>query len=347
LIELLVVIAIIAVLIALLLPAVQQAREAARRSQCKNNLKQFGLALHNYHEAFSTFPEGEFDPSNLAAPGNSGWGGWCGFSTHVMLLPYLDQGPLYNRLNFMINCCSYSTQYPSPAQGGPNMPAGTNDGVLDNVRLPIFLCPSDPGTNRFVAANNYAGSMGPGFCWSTWTGDNRANNVGVFVVCKNVSIASILDGTSNTIGVGEILTGSNGATVPRSGDWFFDGVGSDSWSPLSFPSLATVQGWAAPCIAGTNGKNNWAAGAQWFKGSPGITLFNELLPPNSPIPNCSDHCNGCDADGASLIASRSMHTGGVQVLMMDGSVRFVSDAINYTTWQALGGREDGRIPGSF
>src|SRR5262245_42410440 len=109
LIELLVVIAIIAVLVALLLPAVQQAREAARRSQCKNNLKQFGLALHNYHEAFSTFPMAETNPSNGPACNGGPGAGWCGFSVHVMLLPYLDQGPLYNQINFLINACSYNT----------------------------------------------------------------------------------------------------------------------------------------------------------------------------------------------------------------------------------------------
>jgi prepilin-type N-terminal cleavage/methylation domain-containing protein/prepilin-type processing-associated H-X9-DG protein len=346
LIELLVVIAIIAVLVALLLPAVQQAREAARRSQCKNNLKQFGLALHNYHESASTLPMAEFSPDSP---------GWCGFSAHVMLLPYLDQGPLYNQINFSINCCSYNSgPLPGTNDGSQNLSNGQKYNVLTNVRLPVFLCPSDPGNNNYTPACNYAGSMGPGFDWGTWPGDNRANNVGVFAVLKNVNIASIIDGTSNTIGVGEILTASNGSGAPRSGDWWYDGVGSDGWSPLSFPSLATVQGWAAPCVTkyaanqrGGSNSNTGAAGSAWYKGSPGFTLFNELLTPNSTIPNCSDHCGGCDADGAALIGARSMHTGGVQVLMMDGSVRFIADGINYPTWQAIGGRADGIVAGQF
>jgi prepilin-type N-terminal cleavage/methylation domain-containing protein len=344
LIELLVVIAIIAVLVALLLPAVQQAREAARRSQCKNNLKQFGLALHNYHEATGTFPMAETDPSQ--GPCGGGGAGWCGFSLHVMLLPYLDQGPLYNRINFSINACSYT---PGSCLPGANDGTGGMPNVFGNTRLPVCLCPSDPGNTRFTSANNYSGSMGPGFDWGTWSGDNRANNVGVFCVCKNINIAALVDGTSNTIGMGETLCGSNGSGAPRSGDWRYDGISNDSWNPLSFPSLATVQSWAAPCntVPFTGGTNTGGAGAAWFKGSPGYTLFNELLPPNSPLVNCSDHCNGCDADGASLIAARSYHTGGVQVLLMDGAVRFIADGINYPTWQALGGRQDGLIVGAF
>lgn len=188
LIELLVVIAIIAILIALLLPAVQQAREAARRSQCKNNLKQIGLALHNYHDVFSVFPPGQI----------RGWNGTNevgnAFSWGAMLLPYLDQAPLYNQLNFSIGIAE-----------------GTNLTTVTDKTLPFSICPSDSdripvrgaNTQPRSPATSYFGSSGPFNSWSDST--NMRFSGGFFTIDPGLpsKIARIKDGTSNTIAVGE------------------------------------------------------------------------------------------------------------------------------------------------
>jgi prepilin-type N-terminal cleavage/methylation domain-containing protein len=137
LIELLVVIAIIAILIALLLPAVQQAREAARRSQCKNNLKQLGLALHNYHDVFRIFPQGNFPSVQNVGGGRFGLSNvspYYGFSVQTMLLPYMDQSPLYNQINFNLIALDNST---------PAVPGGKTNSALRSTKIPGLLCPSD------------------------------------------------------------------------------------------------------------------------------------------------------------------------------------------------------------
>ena len=192
LIELLVVIAIIAVLIALLLPAVQQAREAARRTQCKNNLKQIGLALHNYHDLFNMFP-----PSTVTISGSllPSWG-WPAF-----LLPSIDQAPLYQKLNLTTNRLST----------GPTTVLGTPD---TQTIIPAFICPSDTGPNlnsqkRNHAKSNYRslggaapnvvyGASVPQSAWDTF------NTNGVFSVNSRTRMADITDGTSNTLQVAEV-----------------------------------------------------------------------------------------------------------------------------------------------
>jgi len=204
LIELLVVIAIIAILIALLLPAVQQAREAARRSQCKNNLKQIGLALHNYHDVFSTFPPGWIGVENgLPSPE-----GESGFAWGTMILPYLDQAPLYNQFNYTLA-----------------MDLAPNRGVLDNY-LDVFSCPSDPKPNTFtiqdrnstdveLAVSNYVGVFGtteihdcenaPGTAPVTSSGQCVSD--GVFFHNSRIKMRDIIDGTSSTLMVGELQRG--------------------------------------------------------------------------------------------------------------------------------------------
>lgn len=213
LIELLVVIAIIAVLIALLLPAVQQAREAARRSQCKNNMKQLGLALHNYHDSLSTFPislyGGYGDTANVGGytQASKSWG-WP-----VHLLPYLDQAALYRLCNPGINTLASS-------------------GQIATV-VTVFVCPSDPAGTREVenttyitgnttcAISNYKGVMGSDWNWGTYTnnvvalGDAFTDNNGLLYTldyrdCKKMS--RITDGTSNTIVIGETVCNKNFAT---------------------------------------------------------------------------------------------------------------------------------------
>jgi prepilin-type N-terminal cleavage/methylation domain-containing protein len=189
LIELLVVIAIIAILIALLLPAVQQAREAARRSTCKNNLKQIGLALHNYHETHSMFPNDVWTND----PGGSSPGA-RNYSWITLILPFLEQAPLYNQINF----------------SAPILGQTGTAGPIQATKLPVLHCPSDqdhdPSARDGFATTNYAGSQG--FDW--WQRPNQVHT-GVFTLKSKVRIRDITDGTSNTILVSERTTKSEGS----------------------------------------------------------------------------------------------------------------------------------------
>src|SRR4051794_6787856 len=200
LIELLVVIAIIAVLIALLLPAVQAAREAARRAQCTNNLKQIGLALHNYHSANNNFPMGSSLQVSLAYGGYSGWSNW---SCHALLLPYLEQNPLYNAANFKIN---------------EGVEGGASDAINSTVtlsRVAGFLCPSDgPAGSKWT--NSYRGSIGTTVVQGVpskqvsglFSMSSRKNNYGG--ANPTLGLNDCTDGSSNTIAFGEAMVGIEG-----------------------------------------------------------------------------------------------------------------------------------------
>src|SRR4051794_21838464 len=198
LIELLVVIAIIAVLIALLLPAVQAAREAARRAQCVNNLKQLGLAIHNYHSSVGVFPPGIVTTQDGNFSGN-GLGTWTTWSPQAMLLPYLEQTPLYNAANFSWACCF----------DGPDADAINSTVYL--TRIGSFLCPSD-GNAGTEQINSYVGCLGS----STRQAPADGVTNGVFQVydgnfrTASVTIAQATDGTSNTIAFSEALVGTSG-----------------------------------------------------------------------------------------------------------------------------------------
>ena len=202
LIELLVVIAIIAVLIALLLPAVQSAREAARRIQCTNNLKQIGLALHNYLSATNSFPMGGTKQYGLP-PFNIGPAEWENYSCFAMMLPYLEQNPVFNAMNLMV--C------PDTGYGYAQVPAIT----AYNTKLNAFLCPSDPysGIQNLC---NYAASFGtttymPYYqVGSSFPGQNQSDTTGLFTIWKAYGIESVTDGTSNTMAFAEALTGQGG-----------------------------------------------------------------------------------------------------------------------------------------
>jgi prepilin-type N-terminal cleavage/methylation domain-containing protein/prepilin-type processing-associated H-X9-DG protein len=311
LIELLVVIAIIAVLIALLLPAVQQAREAARRTQCKNNLKQLGIALHSYHETARAFPNAAF-PSG----GNTGFFSWQNASMQVMLLPYIEQGTLYNQYNFNVK-----------AHGGNGTP--DNDALCKRT-IPAFLCPSD-AMPKAPGGNNYGGSLGS--C-APWGSTAVADNNGAFSYCHSLSVASMLDGTSNVIMMGEIgisnVLGNVKANVSQP---FTNPAGISSGF-----TLAQVNAWATLGTASAGNDKN--AGLYWHEGIIGMSLFNTLLPPNSAFYNISASGGG-EMDGQGMIAARSYHKGGVHVMLADGSVRFISDNIDWQTYQYLGHRADG------
>ena len=311
LIELLVVIAIIAVLIALLLPAVQQAREAARRTQCKNNLKQLGLALHNYHDTFLVFPPGQFQPLatdrggstafllTAAVPGDStNRSGWM-----QQILPYIDQAPLYNKF----------APYMSGATPAPYACVWAGADTI----LPALMCPSDPGgpKNATVPGNpqgfhgNYVVSAGS-LPFGPAGGGLKLD--GMFFSYSRTSIRDATDGTSNTLLVGEILLAKD-----------IDPSGHD------------LRG-------------------RYYNEYAGSTFFSSNLPPNTTIGDkvYNNYCNPgpkrpCATTGDYVHYARSEHTGGVQIVLVDGSVRFVSENIDLTTFRALGSRAGGEVVGEF
>jgi prepilin-type N-terminal cleavage/methylation domain-containing protein len=311
LIELLVVIAIIAILIALLLPAVQQAREAARRASCKNNLKQIGVAMHNYHEAFKSFP-----PFIIHRTGNPSRIGDVnkGANWLVFLLPYVEQAPLYKQWDF-------------------DIPANQNPGR--STELAVFKCPSDP-----YSSHNHCSLFGGG-----WARGNYGMNVspcrhgvdgtgslgGVGGANFVVKIRDITDGTSNTVAVDELRAGLN--QYDLRGSWAMPGLSSGT-----------------------------------------AAMFNDASAPNSQEPNADDiefcaqsgqfsnpsNGMGCfDSGNTGQMTARSMHTGGMHLMMVDGSVRFVSENINFKrnefgcaaaprgVWQAIHTRGGGEVVGEF
>ncbi len=326
LIELLVVIAIIAILVALLLPAVQQAREAARRSSCKNNLKQLGLAMHNYHETHGVFPMGRFK-SSLDSGTNGSWA-WRGFSAHAMLLPFMEQAPLYDRLDF-----DYMMWYNN---------ANTDNGTLKNTKIPTFQCPSDlkyPGGSPGV---NYVVSAGP----TTWWGRPLSEQHGMFNWNRVISFRDLIDGTSNVIAASEALHGDNtgGAYDPQR-DLVRAQAFPSGWTHV-FTTRVMLDTYGTQCSAGSANHHSHEH-RDWANGIGGQTVFNTLNTPNSANPDCHP-CGGCGwYDSSGVWTARSRHKGGVQVLLGDGAVRFVSENVDFLTWQRLGHISDGNPLGEF
>jgi len=359
LIELLVVIAIIAVLIALLLPAVQSAREAARRAQCTNNMKQLGLALHNYLSSVDAIPHVYplwFWTSMTANSGGSDtWGCW---SPQAQMFPYLEQGPLYNRINFNL-----SNRY---------------NGSIANMsflgtRINSFLCPSSPLPNGTIACNvfikapgnNYFGSVGGSLAWQS-----NQNPPGLFGYDFNpsvygstwvnstspISLRDIQDGTSNTIAFGEWRTGDFNCgklSIPQDVINFvpFPGIGYNA--PWSGSALTSFMGWLNTCAATapstiTHGGQNWEynmsyLGISWDQGMFGYTLGNTLLAPNPNFPNCRTCSWFGDWDCPGMYGLSSFHPGGGNVAFADGSVRFLKSSTAMNVVWALGSRAGGEV----
>ena len=310
LIELLVVIAIIAILIALLLPAVQQAREAARRSTCKNNLKQFGLAMHNYHDAHGMFPIS--NTPSVHDSGTLGSWSWRGMSAHALMLPYMDQAGIYNQID-------WNVRYDM----APN-------NTLDNTRIPAFLCPSDLKYPDGNPGNNYVVSAGPSMYWKVGFGDQ----VGMFNDRKPVRVSDVLDGTSNTIAASESTVGDNNGGKFNVKTDLVRGQ-AVPFSERSFVSKANLDAYGTQCLTGTSNTHSHV-NREWMNGIGGQTIFNTLNVPNSPNPDCHP-CSGCGwYDSIGVWSARSRHTGGVHVLMGDGAVRFAGENIDIIVWQSLG-----------
>lgn len=326
LIELLVVIAIIAVLISLLLPAVQSAREAARRSQCINNLKQIGLGMHNYHQAIGTFPMG--NARAFEAPGVvTDWGT---FSAHSMMLPYIEQTAIYNAANF-----NWNIWY---GWGDPI------NRTVWNMKAAVFLCPSDGNAGK-DHLNSYHGSFG------TTTDPWRDRTNGIFAPRFTAyGINDVTDGTSNTVCFVEALTGD----YQR-----FDNIKRNMASGVGIPGNfmqfdvrtqpAALRQGIQQCTQRiqTQPGSNSNRGFRWQTGSPGLSLTNLVLTPNStiaPFSACRMDCSaGCGSDFGHLFSSSSNHPGGINALMTDGSVKFIKSTVAEQTWWALATRDGGEV----
>ncbi len=329
LIELLVVIAIIAVLIALLLPAVQAAREAARRSQCINNLKQIGLGLHNYHQAVGTFPMGNTIGYSYVGTQTT----WGTFSSLALMLPYLEQTPVYNSCNF-----SWNIWYGTGAQ---------INATVWNVKVKSFLCPSDAiaGTDHL---NNYYGNYGTGT--NPWS--NQTN--GIFAPEQTAySIATVTDGTSNTIAYVEALTGQFGTSTTKWRTYVSGVLGSVPNTLLlndarqNLPGVMQVAQQCVQMVQSGKGGTNDDRGLRWQTGSPGLSLTTIIIPPNSPqfpIAGCRWDCSaGCGIDFGHIFVPSSNHPGGANAVFADGSVHFVKSTVNQLTWMALGSTDSGEV----
>ncbi|MEZ6035323.1 MAG: DUF1559 domain-containing protein [Planctomycetaceae bacterium] len=326
LIELLVVIAIIAVLVSLLLPAVQAAREAARRTQCKNNLKQLGLALHNYLDTHRCFP-----PNGVNnATNTQTW------SAQAFILPFLEGSILYSNIDFNVGYGHANNVSPVHVKA---------------MKIPVLLCPSDPNDRSRVdssgAAEHYPLSYAVGRgTYEVHRTDFSVDGGGAFAYSKVTRDRDFTDGMSNTVGMSEVK-----CFTPR----FHDNC--------NLPSTITFTAESLGGLLGTSGWSATSGHTEWVSGNTIHTGFTTTFAPNTKVLHTVggvtydiDATSKREASGASVcdgtttyavVTSRSYHAGTVQSLLMDGGVRSISENIDLNTWRNLGQRADGNVVGEF
>ncbi len=327
LIEILVVVGIMGLLIALTLPAVQAAREAARRSQCQNNLKQIGLALANYCGVHSLFPP-SLTSQGRGLLGPPDYNRGC-FSVQSRILPYLEQSALYDSINFASGTTSgFAFNAQLPAEFLDNNRANmTSQGIV----LRGFLCPSDPSPLTSGAASSYRANVGIGPGLDTSAEYPDSGN-GLFPELSIISIASIPDGLSHTAAFSERVCGSMGvATAAPNRDFF----------PL-YGMWFTADDLLKACRIAARPESSFYAngGHSWFWTGRERTLYNHAQTPNGPIP---DGLQASCMPPLGMATARSYHPGGVNVLMADGSVRFVADGISQAVWRGFGSRNGSEL----
>jgi prepilin-type processing-associated H-X9-DG protein len=337
-----------------LLPAVQSAREAARRAQCVNNLKQFGLALHNYHDV------------NGVCPWGSGPWGWNDLSAHILMLPYLEQTPMYNAFNF-------NDGDDTDANGvNPAQLDCPNNRTVQIQKIAVFMCPSDVSrTTRTismgpVAGTNYCGNAGTSplsFTTVTqwdgifkWVGGDEYNpGFGSFRGGNPqpgkgscVGFRDITDGLSQTAAFSEKVTGigtnsnnldglSPSSTVYSVAARFFNNANPDILPNRYYQACSAVNKLTGARYSG------YEQGDMWWIGYPSQTRYNHVMPPNST--SCASGDNGLNGGGGAFMAA-SRHPGVVNVMMADGSVKAIKNTIAIQTWWALGSKAGGEVVSS-
>ena len=362
LVELLVVIAIIGILIALLLPAVQAAREAARRTQCVNKLKQLTLAVHNYHDSFKCVPPGMCGTGEPNNPG--GWGVTDVPPGHnngnlgpiPMLLPFFEQGPLYDQVTSVFTDpigVVWSPWGPYPMRGMYNSPGGY---IPWATRLDALLCPSDPQAVSIATTNgargNYVFSRGD----SIIDGHNLDNPRGIFGRRAKIKLGDIKDGTSNTVALSER------AVYQGSVNRLMGGICTRTNLHMNPGQCLAAKGPDGTILAPFGASHGDITGRSWSGGFMTATGFNTVLGPNQPT--CM---NGNGEWQWGILPPNSFHPGGANVSMADGSVRFVSETIDtgdlslpeatrqtppvrrspYGVWGAVGSKDGGEPVSNF
>jgi len=310
LVELLVVIAIIGILIALLLPAVQAAREAARRSQCTNNLKQIALAVHNYIDVYKVFP---------ALGVRTCRGRYYAWS--MMILPYLEQKPLYDAIMAQAQSPDMLPEPWHTTQNVPSSPASWAPFVRQwwQIDIRTYVCPSDqpiPNRQESPARLNYKGCVGDDYHQNHFRPDqNNRQNRGIFQCERYVGLEMVTDGTSNTIMLGEMVAGGYPDDIKGG-----VALNMTAWNPAA--CLARVDPATKKLIPPVRADFRPVGGRAW-DGRPYFTGFATLVAPNGP----SCHWGGVDGNEHMGTAS-SFHPGGVNVAMADGAVKFISETID-------------------
>uniref|UniRef100_UPI0036F3B76C DUF1559 domain-containing protein n=1 Tax=Tautonia rosea TaxID=2728037 RepID=UPI0036F3B76C len=311
----------------------QSAREAARRAQCTNNMKQIGLALHNYHSTHETFPMGMSRNISTIDPFTSHtWNNWA---IHALILPYLEQGPVYQACNF-----DWAVWH-----SGRTPQGYASNLTVFNTRIASFLCPSDgkAGQGRL---NNYYASCGPNTQGSSQAG-NGGNSPGLFTYQRSYSIADATDGTSNTLAFVEALVGDtrNGTHTRRNGMTGVSFVQQYNVQENPQVYFETMQACDLYWKSGAPlGHYTSSPGTRWVMGVTGWTLASTAVPPNGKEWGaCRNGCPGCGIDNTQIMNSSSLHPGGINALLGDGSVRFIKDTVNLNTWWALGTKDGNEV----
>ena len=344
LIELLVVIAIIAILIGLLLPAVQKVREAAARMKCQNNLKQFGLAAHNYESTNGYLPPSQHTVVEQVPTGSGPQGTYSsGAPTQALLLPYFEQGNKFNQFNMGYNVNSdaaINSNYPALTNANAN--ARTGD-------VPIFLCPSDPSAETYFNAGrqNYFASLG---AYANQRGGGGSLD-GIFSLpypangslMKGVTIVAVTDGTSNTAMFAEVMRSTiqyNAASGVRDHATVIISSGNTGYVETDGTAITM-------CADGSNWSSSIKyTGQQYYRNLPSNFLYTHTLPVNwnkKVTTGTQRYSCGNSAFTSMHISASSYHTGGANACMADGSVRFVSETIPFDTWKRMGTRAGGEV----
>ena len=393
LIELLVVIAIIAILVSLLLPAVQQAREAARRAQCQNNLKQIALAAHNYHSTYKTLPVASggtgFGKNNHQGK-NTNNSNRAKLSAFVGMTPYLDAGALWNEISRPSSVqVNGGTNPPTVSPRTPPWPAMGPAPWRTNYRpwitqIPFLLCPSDGAAVQDLADSNYGYNWGDNGNGNTTNGTNdppynqsQGNGGesgeqtgpdytgmvrGMAIRGRGFTIGDARDGTTNTLLFGEHVRGDKTRSYLGNVAWNLTGdfYANPKAACIDAVADANQPGFYAPSVTMTHDVNGeWVRGSRWADGAVCHTGFNTIAPPNGP--SCKNPI--FEGSPGGMFSATSLHSGGVQVALVDGSVKFISESIDtgnlnaamprsgnspYGTWGALGSRNGGEVvPNAF